>query len=231
MLKFKRLNAFYGTSHIIHDLDLEIRKGETFCLLGRNGVGKTTLLRSLLGIDVRTTGVIELDGADISRTLTFERARRGIGYVPQGREIVPGLSVLDNILLGCNARTDGRMDVPPLIWTLFPFLKEHLGRRGTNLSGGQQQQLAIARALATDPSILVLDEPTEGIQPNIVEDIEKAIVTLNRDYGLTIILVEQKIRFARTAAHRFAILEKGRVAAAGEAAELTHDLVHRHMGL
>jgi urea transport system ATP-binding protein len=200
-------------------------------LLGRNGVGKTTLLRSLLGIDVRTSGSIEFDGAEISGALTHERARRGIGYVPQGREIVPGLTVLDNILLGCNARTDGKMSVPPLIWTLFPFLKDHLGRRGTNLSGGQQQQLAIARALATDPSILVLDEPTEGIQPNIVEDVEKAIVTLNRDYGLTIILVEQKIRFARTAANRFAILEKGRIAAAGAAADLSHDLIHRHMGL
>jgi urea transport system ATP-binding protein len=231
MLKFRKLNAFYGTSHIIHDLDLDIRKGETFCLLGRNGVGKTTLLRSLLGIDVRTTGTIEFDGADISATPTHERARRGVGYVPQGREIVPGLSVLDNILLGCNARTDGQMTVPQLVWSLFPFLKDHLGRRGTNLSGGQQQQLAIARALATDPSVLVLDEPTEGIQPNIVEDIEKAIVSLNRDHGLTIILVEQKIRFARTAAHRFAILEKGRVAAAGTAADLSNDLIHRHMGL
>ena len=231
MLEFKKLNAFYGTSHIIHDLDLDIRKGETFCLLGRNGVGKTTLLRSLLGIDVRTSGAIELEGKDISKTPTFERARRGIGYVPQGREIVPGLTVLDNILLGCNARTDGQMSVPTLVWTLFPFLKDHLGRRGTNLSGGQQQQLAIARALATDPAVLVLDEPTEGIQPNIVQDIEKAIVTLNRDYGLTIILVEQKIRFARTAANRFAILEKGRVAAKGDAGDLTHELIHRHMGL
>lgn len=231
MLEFKNLNVFYGTSHIIHDLDLEIRKGETFCLLGRNGVGKTTLLRGLLGIDVRTSGVIEFDGADINKMRTYERARRGIGYVPQGREIVPGLNVLDNILLGCNARTDGQTSVPELVWTLFPFLKDHLGRRGTNLSGGQQQQLAIARALATDPSILVLDEPTEGIQPNVVEDIEKAIVALNRDYGLTIILVEQKIRFARTAAHRFAILEKGRVAAAGATADLSHDLIHRHMGL
>ena len=118
-----------------------------------------------------------------------------------------------------------------LVWTLFPFLKEHLGRRGTNLSGGQQQQLAIARALATDPSVLVLDEPTEGIQPNIVEDIEKAIVALNREHGLTIILVEQKIRFARTAAHRFAILEKGKVAAAGASSELSDELIHRHMGL
>jgi urea transport system ATP-binding protein len=121
--------------------------------------------------------------------------------------------------------------VPDLVWTLFPFLKEHLSRRGTNLSGGQQQQLAIARALATDPSILVLDEPTEGIQPNIVEDIEKAIISLNRDHGLTIILVEQKIRFARTAAHRFAILEKGRIAAAGDTADLSNDLIRKHMSL
>lgn len=231
MLKFSNLNAFYGTSHIIHGLDLEVRKGETFCLLGRNGVGKTTLLRSLLGIDVRTTGSIQFEGADISRDPTFERARKGIGYVPQGREIVPGLSVLDNILLGCNARRDGQTSVPPLVWSLFPFLKEHLNRRGTNLSGGQQQQLAIARALATDPSILVLDEPTEGIQPNIVEDIERAIISLNREHGLTIILVEQKIRFARTAAHRFAILEKGRIAAAGDTAELSNDLIRKHMSL
>lgn len=231
MLKFANLNAYYGTSHIIHGLDLDIRKGETFCILGRNGVGKTTLLRSLLGITVRTTGRIELEGKDISKSMTFERARDGIGYVPQGREIVPGLSVLDNILLGCNARKDGRMAVPPLVLSLFPFLREHLHRRGTNLSGGQQQQLAIARALATDPSILVLDEPTEGIQPNIVEDIEKAIVSLNRDHGLTIILVEQKIRFARTAAHRFAILEKGRIAAAGNTSELSNELIRKHMSL
>jgi urea transport system ATP-binding protein len=231
MLKFKNLDVYYGTSHIIHDLNLEIRAGEIFCVLGRNGVGKTTLLRGLLGIDVRTSGMIELNGADVAAVPTHERARRGIGYVPQGREIVPGLSVLDNILLGCNARTDAKVAVPELVWTLFPFLKEHLGRRGTNLSGGQQQQLAIARALATDPSVLVLDEPTEGIQPNIVEDIEKAIVALNREHGLTIILVEQKIRFARTAAHRFAILEKGKVAAAGASSELSDELIHRHMGL
>jgi len=231
MLKFKNLDVFYGTSHIIHGLDLEIRKGETFCVLGRNGVGKTTLLRSLLAIDVRTTGSIEFDGTDITADLTHERARRGIGYVPQGREIVPGLTVRDNILLGCNARHDGRMTVPPLVWELFPFLKDHLNRRGTNLSGGQQQQLAIARALATDPSVLVLDEPTEGIQPNIVEDIERAIISLNRDHGLTIILVEQKIRFARTAGDRFAIIEKGRIAASGETANLSNELIHKHMSL
>jgi urea transport system ATP-binding protein len=231
MLKLRKLNAYYGTSHIIHDLDLDVRKGEIFCILGRNGVGKTTLLRSLLGIDTRTRGSIELDGVDISTAPTYKRAQYGLGYVPQGREIVPGLNVLENILLGCNARADGRRDVPPLVWTLFPFLKEHLTRRGTNLSGGQQQQLAIARALATDPRVLVLDEPTEGIQPNVVADIEKAIVSLNRDHGLTVILVEQKIRFARTAGQRFVILEKGRIAAAGAAAELSNDLVRKHMSL
>lgn len=231
MLRFENLNVFYGTSHIIHDLNLEIRNGETFCLLGRNGVGKTTLLRSLLGITVNTTGRIEFDGADIVRMPTHERARHGIGYVPQGREIVPGLSVLENILLGCNARTDRQKSVPARVWDAFPMLKEHCHRRGTNLSGGQQQQLAIARALATDPSILVLDEPTEGIQPNIVEDIEKTIISLNRDHGLTIILVEQKIRFARTAAHRFAIIEKGRISVDGPVSKLTNDVIHRHMGL
>ncbi len=231
MLKLKALNAFYGTSHIIHDLDLEVREGEIFCLLGRNGVGKTTLLRSLVGITVNTTGRIEFEGKDISSMPTHMRARLGIGYVPQGREIVPGLSVLENILLGCNARDDGRRSVPELVWDTFPMLKDHLHRRGTNLSGGQQQQLAIARALATDPSVLLLDEPTEGIQPNIVEDIERSITNLNRVHGLTIILIEQKIRFARSAAHRFAILEKGRVRVTGTANELTNDLIHRHMGL
>lgn len=231
MLKLKALNAFYGTSHIIHDLDLEVREGEIFCLLGRNGVGKTTLLRSLVGITVNTTGRIEFEGKDISSMPTHMRARLGIGYVPQGREIVPGLSVLENILLGCNARDDGRRSVPELVWDTFPMLKDHLHRRGTNLSGGQQQQLAIARALATDPSVLLLDEPTEGIQPNIVEDIERSITNLNRVHGLTIILIEQKIRFARSAAHRFAILEKGRVRVTGTANELSNDLIHRHMGL
>ena len=231
MIELNKLNVFYGTSHIIHDLDLKVRKSEVFCLLGRNGVGKTTLLRGIMGIDVRTTGTIRFKDTDISRLPTYERARRGIGYVPQGREIVPGLSVLDNILLGCNARTDGKDDVPELVWTLFPFLKEHLGRSGINLSGGQQQQLAIARALATNPDVLILDEPTEGIQPNIVKDIEAAIIALNRDHGLTIILVEQKIRFARTAAHRFAILERGQIAAAGEAAELSNELIHKHMSV
>ncbi|MGO4685024.1 urea ABC transporter ATP-binding subunit UrtE [Hyphomicrobium sp. 2TAF46] len=231
MLKLQALNAFYGTSHIIHDLDLEVREGEIFCLLGRNGVGKTTLLRSLVGITVNTTGRIEFEGKDISSMPTHMRARLGIGYVPQGREIVPGLSVLENILLGCNARDDGRRSVPELVWDTFPMLKDHLHRRGTNLSGGQQQQLAIARALATDPSVLLLDEPTEGIQPNIVEDIERSITNLNRVHGLTIILIEQKIRFARSAAHRFAILEKGRVRVTGTANELSNDLIHRHMGL
>jgi urea transport system ATP-binding protein len=231
MLKLNHLNAYYGTSHIIHDLDLEIREGEIFCLLGRNGVGKTTLLRSLVGITVNTTGRIEFEGRDISTLPTHARARLGLGYVPQGREIVPGLTVLENILLGCNARKDGRKSVPQLVWDTFPMLKDHLHRRGTNLSGGQQQQLAIARALATDPSVLLLDEPTEGIQPNVVEDIEKSITTLNRVHGLTIILIEQKIRFARSAAHRFAILEKGRVRVVGASNELTNDLIHRHMGL
>jgi urea transport system ATP-binding protein len=231
MIRLSGLNVYYGTSHVIHGIDLDIRRGEIFCLLGRNGVGKTTLLRGLMGIGVRTKGKIELDGADITNDLTWQRARRGIGYVPQGREIVPGLTVLENILLGCNARSDGRIEVPPLIWTLFPFLKEHQDRRGTNLSGGQQQQLAIARALATDPDVLVLDEPTEGIQPNVIEDIERVIQSLNRDHGLTIILVEQKIRFARTAAHRFAIIEKGKVVAGGEIAELSDQIINRHMSL
>jgi urea transport system ATP-binding protein len=231
MFEIRDLHAYYGSSHTLHGIDLSIQKGEIFCLLGRNGVGKTTLLRSILGLMVRTQGALVLDGVDIASKMTYERARLGIAYVPQGREIVPGLSVLENIRLGCYARRDGKHEIPSLIWSLFPFLKEHLGRRGTNLSGGQQQQLAIARALAAQPSVLLMDEPTEGIQPNIVQEIERTIVRLNEEFGLTIILVEQKIQFARTAGHRFAILQKGRVSASGAASDLTDDLIRRMMAI
>lgn len=231
MLEVNDLHAFYDSSHILHGINMAINQGEIFCILGRNGVGKTTLLKSLLGLTVRTEGTVRLDNKEISKLETYERARLGIAYVPQGREIVPGLTVLENIQLGCFARRDRKMSIPDYIWPMFPFLREHLGRRGTNLSGGQQQQLAIARALAAGPSILLMDEPTEGIQPNVVEEIERTIIRLNREFGLTIILVEQKVRFARSSGHRFAFIEKGKVAATGEACDLSDALLHKYMAV
>lgn len=231
MLDVKNLHAYYDSSHILHGIDLEIRQGEIFCLLGRNGVGKTTFLKSLLGLTVRTEGTVQFEGREIADLDTYERARLGIAYVPQGREIVPGLTVLENIRLGCFARRDRKVTIPDYIWSMFPFLREHLNRRGTNLSGGQQQQLAIARALASEPTVLLMDEPTEGIQPNVVQEIERTIVRLNREFGLTIILVEQKVQFARTSCHRFAFIEKGQIAAAGAAADLSDTLLHRYMAV
>jgi urea transport system ATP-binding protein len=231
MLEIRSLHAFYDSSHILHGIDLDIHEGEIFCILGRNGVGKTTFLKSLLGLSVRTEGQLRLNDREISRLDTYERARMGIAYVPQGREIVPGLTVLENIMLGCFARRDRKKTVPEFIWSMFPFLRDHLHRRGTNLSGGQQQQLAIARALASEPSLLLMDEPTEGIQPNVVQEIERCVIRLNKEFGLTIILVEQKIQFARTSGHRFLIMEKGQVAASGSASELSESLIRKFMAV
>ena len=182
-----------------------------------------------MGQTNRQTGEILLDGEDISSQPTHRRAQAGLGYVPQGREIIPGFTVEENILMGCFARKDKKKLIPDYVWDLFPMLKEHLKRQGSNLSGGQQQQLAIARALASDPQILLLDEPTEGIQPNVVEQIQSAIRTLNRELGITVVLVEQQIWFAKSIATKFVILEKGSVAAQGAPEELTDELVHQYM--
>ena len=170
-----------------------------------------------------------LDGKDITGRPTYLRARAGIGYVPQGRELIPDFSIRDNILMGCYARTDRRRLVPDLVRDLFPYLRDNLGRRAGLLSGGQQQQLAIARALASEPRILLLDEPTEGIQPNIVEQIEDTIQRLNKQVGLTIVLVEQNVKFARAASQHFCVIEKGEIAASGAIDALTDDIVRKHM--
>ena len=197
MLELSQVDAYYGASHVLREIDLSVHSGEIVSILGRNGVGKTTLLKSILGLEVRTRGSITLDGKDITTRPTYLRARDGIGYVPQGRELIPDFSIRDNILMGCYGRTDRRRLVPDLVRDLFPYLRDNLGRRAGLLSGGQQQQLAIARALASEPRILLLDEPTEGIQPNIVEQIEDTIQRLNKEIGLTIVLVEQNVKFAR----------------------------------
>jgi urea transport system ATP-binding protein len=210
---------------------LDIPIGKVTAVLGRNGTGKTTLLKTLMGLTDRMEGQISLDGAEIGKDPTFRRARAGIAYVPQGREIIPDFTIRENILMGAFARADGKRQIPELVPELFPYLMDNLERAGGVLSGGQQQQLAIARALAADPKIILLDEPNEGVQPSIVEEIEAIIIRLNRDVGLTVVLVEQNVLFARQASHRFAMMEKGRVVVAGAIGELSDEMVHRHMAL
>jgi urea transport system ATP-binding protein len=210
---------------------LDIPIGKTTAVLGRNGTGKTTLLKTLMGLTDRMEGQINLDGAEIGKEPTFRRARAGIAYVPQGREIIPDFSIRENILMGAFARNDGKREIPELVPELFPYLMDNLERPGGVLSGGQQQQLAIARALAADPRIILLDEPNEGIQPSIVEEIEAIIIRLNREVGLTVVLVEQNVMFARQASHCFAMMEKGRIVAAGAISELSDEMVHRHMAV
>ena len=229
MLALSNVDSYYGRSHILHNLSLQADKAQILAVLGRNGVGKTSLLRTIMGLTDRAEGAVTLDGQDISKALTHERARAGIGYVPQGRQIIPDFSIRENILMGGFAANGQGRKIPEIVPELFPYLMENLDRPGGVLSGGQQQQLAIARALAAHPKVLLMDEPTEGIQPNIVEQIEGCIVRLNRELGLTIILVEQNVRFARDAAHAFAMIENGRSVAAGPIDALSDDLVAKHM--
>jgi urea transport system ATP-binding protein len=231
MLALAHVDSFYDRSHILHDVCLDVPEGKITAVLGRNGTGKTTLLKTLMGLTDRMAGEIRLDATDLGAEPTFRRARAGIAYVPQGREIFPDFSIRENILMGSFARADGKREIPTLIAELFPYLMNNLDRNGGVLSGGQQQQLAIARALAANPKIILLDEPNEGIQPSIVEEIENLIIRLNRDFGLTVVLVEQNVSFVRRAAHRFAMMEKGRVVASGEIGELSDALVQRHMAV
>lgn len=229
MLRIQQINQLYNQSHILWDLDLEVREGTCGCLLGRNGVGKTTLLKCITGLLPVRDGQILLNGQDITRMSTENRARAGIGYVPQGREIFPLLTVEENLKISLGARGDRARQIPEQIYQLFPVLKEMKSRRGGDLSGGQQQQLAIGRALVLDPKLLILDEPTEGIQPNIVRDIGEVIRKLNREMGLTVLLVEQKLPFARRTADDFFIMERGRVVADGPIADLSDELVQQYL--
>lgn len=229
MLELANVDGFYGSSRALQSVNLSVRNGEFLSVLGRNGVGKTTLLRTILGLMSRSTGSITLDGGEINVLPTHKRAKAGLGYVPQGRGILPNFTVKQNLTLGTFAAERSTRSIPDHIFELFPILKEFLGRRGGNLSGGQQQQLAIARALLSEPKILLLDEPTEGIQPNIVEQIEDVLIDLNRKHKLSIILVEQNIKFARRASNRFAILNRGSVAVSDDIAALSDDLIHQHL--
>ncbi|PWG65703.1 urea ABC transporter ATP-binding subunit UrtE [Sediminicurvatus halobius] len=227
MLSIERLNQYYGESHTLWDVDLEVPSGACTCLMGRNGVGKTTVLKTVVGLLEARSGEIRFDGRAVQREPTERRARAGIGYVPQGREIFPLLTVEENLRIARAAM--GRRDIPALVHELFPVLREMRHRRGGDLSGGQQQQLAIGRALCLEPKLLILDEPTEGIQPNIVREIGDIIRRLNREQGLTVLLVEQKLPFARRTADTFCILDRGRSVAAGPMAELGDDLVRQYL--
>ena len=229
VLRIHSVNQFYNQSHILWDLDLHLKEGTCGCLLGRNGVGKTTLLKCITGLLPVRDGQILLNGTDITRMSTENRARGGIGYVPQGREIFPLLTVEENLKISLGARKDRARQIPEQIYQLFPVLKEMKNRRGGDLSGGQQQQLAIGRALVLDPKLLILDEPTEGIQPNIVRDIGDVFRKLNTEMGLTVLLVEQKLPFARRTADDFFIMERGRVVADGPIADLSDELVQEYL--
>ncbi|MGC3981165.1 MAG: urea ABC transporter ATP-binding subunit UrtE [Steroidobacteraceae bacterium] len=229
MLTVKSLNQFYGGSHTLWDVDMTVPTGSITCLMGRNGMGKTTLLRSIMGLVKTQSGEIEYEGRDIRGAAAERRAPLGIGYVPQGREIFSQLTVEENLRTGLPIRKDKAKNIPEHIFEMFPVLKQMLRRRGGDLSGGQQQQLAIGRALIIEPRFLILDEPTEGIQPNIVYEIGEVIQKLNRETGLTVLLVEQKLPFARRVASEFRIIDKGRLVVGGKIAELSDDLVKHHL--
>lgn len=231
MLELTNVDGFYGRSRALQSVSLKVAEGEFLSVLGRNGVGKTTLLRTILGLMTRTSGSIRLDGAELDSLPTHLRARAGVGYVPQGRGILPAFTVRENLLLGTFAAPADQGRIAEWVLDLFPVLKEFMERRGGNLSGGQQQQLAIARALLSQPKILLLDEPTEGIQPNVVEQIEDVLIDLNRKHGQTIILVEQNLAFARRASDRFAILNRGSVAVNGAIGSLTDETVHQYLAV
>ena len=229
MLKVQNLNQFYGESHTLWDVDMNVLSGSCTCLMGRNGVGKTTLLKTIMGLLPAASGSISMEGDELINKPAELRAHQGIGYVPQGREIFTQLSVEENLRVGLLSRGDGLREIPEFIFEIFPVLKQMLSRRGGDLSGGQQQQLAIGRALVLNPKLLILDEPTEGIQPNIVHEIGDIIIRLNREKGLTILIVEQKLPFARRVAQQFCILDKGRNVAADEMENLGEDTINRFL--
>ncbi|MBR2512903.1 MAG: urea ABC transporter ATP-binding subunit UrtE [Halomonas sp.] len=233
MLSIEKLNQFYGQSHTLWDLDLEVPAGQCTCVMGRNGVGKTTLMKAIMGEVAVKSGQLRYQGGDGDIELTKKaveaRSRMGIGFVPQGRQIFPLLTVEENLRTGLAARGDGLKKIPERIYELFPVLKEMKHRRGGDLSGGQQQQLAIGRALVIEPKLLILDEPGEGIQPNIVSQIGQVIRQLIKEDGLTVLLVEQKLPFARKYADRFVIMDRGRPVAKGDISELSNELIKQHL--
>lgn len=229
-LSIRDLNQFYGGSHTLWDIDMTVPEGAITCLMGRNGMGKTTLLKCVMGL-LAARGEIRFGDTELTKLAADRRAGIGIGYVPQGREIFPQLTVAENLQLGVYVRRDRSTQALERVYELFPVLKQMRGRRGGDLSGGQQQQLAIGRTLVFEPRLLILDEPCEGIQPNIVAEIGDTLLKLNRDEGLTVLLVEQKLPFARRVADAFRILEKGRLVAEGAIDALSDELVSKHLSV
>jgi urea transport system ATP-binding protein len=233
MLRVSNLNVYYGESHILRNIDLSIPSGQMVCLIGRNGVGKTTFLKTIMGLLKPRTGEIFFQDIPISKLTPDRRAKMGIGYVPQGREIIPRVSVKDNLLLGLEARPQGRKgneSIPDEIFDLFPVLKTMLSRMGGDLSGGQQQQLAIARALMGKPRLLVLDEPTEGIQPSIVLEIESAVKRIIEATGISVLLVEQHLHFVRQADKYYA-MQKGGIVASGSTEQLSQEVIQKFLAV
>ena len=229
MLDIKNLNQFYGQSHTLWDLSLHVNKGECLCVMGRNGVGKTTLMDTIMGQHPLASGSIILDGQDITKLPVEDHGRVGIGYVPQGRQIFPLLTVEENLKIGLPARRDGLKTIPKQVYDMFPVLYDMKHRQGGDLSGGQQQQLAIGRALVTDPKLIIFDEPTEGIQPNIVAEIASIVRRLNKEIGLTVLLVEQKLPFARKMGDRFFIIDRGHGVAEGLMVDLDESLIEKYL--
>ena len=233
MLRVSNLNVYYGESHILRNVDLSVPAGQMVCLIGRNGVGKTTLLKTIMGLLPARTGDIFFADKSIAKLGPDRRAKQGIGYVPQGREIIPRVSVKDNLLLGLEAKPHGRKgneSIPESIFELFPVLKTMLSRMGGDLSGGQQQQLAIARALMGKPRLLVLDEPTEGIQPSIILEIEAAVRKIIAETGISVLLVEQHLHFVRQADKYYA-MQKGGIVASGSTAELSKEVIQEFLAV
>ena len=232
MLQVSGLNVFYGESHILRNVDLNVPQGQMVCLIGRNGVGKTTLLKTIMGLLAPRSGSITFADRSLLGRSPDQRARLGIGYVPQGREVIPRLTVKENLLLGLEARADRLrpQTIPEEIFDLFPVLKSMLSRMGGDLSGGQQQQLAIARALMGKPQLLVLDEPTEGIQPSIILDIEAAVRRIVATTGISVLLVEQHLHFVRQA-DRYYAMQKGGIVASGSTSELSNEVIQRFLAV
>jgi urea transport system ATP-binding protein len=218
MLSVSDLNVYYGESHVIHDVQFELEPGAAIAVVGRNGMGKSTLLKSLIGMVPSKRGSIALDGQELARLPSYQRVQAGLAYVPQGRMIFPQLTVEENILTGLET---GRYDdIPSFIYDFFPVLREMKDRKGGNLSGGQQQQLAIARALVSKPKVLVLDEPTEGIQPSIIKEIARSLNALRHDLGIAILVSEQVLSFALEVADRLLVIDRGRIVRAGDKSNL-----------
>lgn len=235
MLSIKNLNQHYGQSHILHDISFDVPEKACTCIIGRNGVGKTTLLKSIMGQVAAKADMLQYRDIDLRHIKPEKRAYQGMAYVPQGRQIFPLLTVEDNLKIGlpvwCKRNQKRSNQVPQMVYELFPVLAEMKHRRGGDLSGGQQQQLAIGRALVLSPSLLILDEPTEGIQPNIVDEITRVIRRLNQEWGLTVLVVEQKLHLIKTLADHFVLIERGRCVAKGTGDTLTPELIQTYLSV